>query len=284
MGNGKRVRLISFGAGSEDYRNSARRVVRQSRVFREITESFALDEQHLDSAFRKAFARIDPSASRGFGFWAWKPYLVRQHLQQLEYGDILIYLDGGAEVNPKGHSRFIEYLDITAQRGFLCFAMPYQHRNWCKKDPMLELGPEFYFRNQLSAAFFMLLKTEQTVKLVDLWYELASASGGKLLQDGDTSHDQLPDFKEHRHDQALLTVAAFKLNLVGQSPDETYFDHWPEAKKFPFLLLRNRTGESVLNYRLSSGPRKFMMNVLMPFLARNVFKYHVRNIVRRLFG
>jgi len=279
------VRLITFGGGTNDYRQAAERIVNQAKAFPEINDAISYTESDLDAGFYDLFWDIDHQKTRGFGFWSWKPFLIKRALESLNNGDILIYVDAGAELNSRGHARFVEYLDYTAREDFLCFAMPLQHRDWCKQAPELNLGPEFYFRNQLSAAFLMMRKSSKTIQLVDHWLMLSSLDGGKLLKDptGLEIQENLK-LKDHRHDQALLTVSVFLLGMPVKAPDETYFNNWSLGSDYPVLLLRNRQGESILEYRISKGVRRFLFNLFMPWLASPIFKYHVRNVKKRLLG
>ena len=82
-----------------------------------------LNEFDLNPEFYNKFKNKLLSGSRGFGYWAWKPQIILQTLEQMNYGDILQYTDTGCHLNNQGIRRLLEYFNITnnSETGILAF-------------------------------------------------------------------------------------------------------------------------------------------------------------------
>jgi hypothetical protein len=214
-----------------------------------------LSESALPEDVMGLFAPLRFDQIRGFGYWAWKPYLIKEKIDSLDDGDVLIYLDAGFEINPSGGHRFTYYLDFVARHDFLVFPIPHQHRSWVKPHSSLKIERQNYFRNQVYAGFIMLKVSDVSRRIVQKWYDLAFEDGGSALTDSVQGGQTIEDgFMEHRHDQAILTHVVISENLPVLDRDETSHTPWINGKDYPFLCLRNRTGVSRIGRLLNPWP------------------------------
>jgi hypothetical protein len=55
----------------------------------------------LDDEFKLNFKDI-LREQRGGGYWIWKPYIIKKHLDKINDNDILIYMDAGCSINING--------------------------------------------------------------------------------------------------------------------------------------------------------------------------------------
>jgi len=238
------VRLITFGAGSKEYRESAERLITQSKDFPSIDERKAYNDTDLPPEYHELF-----SALTGFGFYSWKPYLIYTELLKLELNDILVYIDAGCELNKRGIRRFDDYLSYTSKNDVLLFEMQHQNRHWTKNHPKLLGYPEHYYRNQLAATIIFLKNNERARQLAKAWLDLCAYENGALLKPPEEHELQLPGFMKHRCDQSCLSLCAYQHN-INTIPDETWFQDWSYARNQPILALRNKTGVSILDQKL----------------------------------
>jgi len=250
------VRLITFGGGSANFRESAHRLIAQSKDFGSITERKAYTDADLPPAYYELFSGLT-----GFGFYSWKPYLIYSELLQMETNDILVYIDAGCELNKLGTVRFDDYLSYTSKNGVLLFEQQHHNRLWTKNHPMLLGYPEHYFRNQLVATVMFLKNTEQTQEFVKAWLDLCSYENGTLLKPPGENEPQPPGFKNHRCDQSCLSICAYQHNMITM-PDESWFEDWSYARNYPILAIRNRTGTSVLKKKLKIRVFKRIKQIL----------------------
>jgi hypothetical protein len=155
---------------------------------------------------------------RGYGFWKWKPMILNYALSgrdvgiQLEDGDILIYSDAGVE--------FLEpvqtVIDRMDQDVFL-FGNEHEHAHWCKRDIVNEVWPSLArnshdawlrFGNQVQASVIFFRVNDYTRRFVKEWLDWCLFEGGRLIDDSPSRTPNHPEFKENRHDQAILTTLA----------------------------------------------------------------------------
>lgn len=246
------VKLITFGGDGRNYVNSAQRVARDGLKFDAISSASAFCESDLDEAYDQLFPNFAERYPRGFGLWSWKPYLVSRELRKLPEGDVLLYVDGGCELNSLGLSRFDAYLQFVEQNDVLVFELTHKNKLFTKSHLEFSAIDGFGESMQISATILFLKKCKRTQEFVDDWLAMCAANDGELLKDVDKS-TQSPEFVDHRHDQSVLTFVARKLG-IKPLPDDTYVEKpkflfgWPKyarrALKQPILTMRNREGMS----------------------------------------
>ncbi len=250
-----RIFFITFGAGDKEMQEAAKRLGDQALDSGFFDEIEVLSESDLPVDVMNLFSPVRFDQSRGFGFWAWKPYLINRKIDSLQDGDVLVYLDAGFEINPRGGHRFTYYLDFVARHDFLVFPIPQQHRYWVKPHSSLKIDRHNYFRNQVYAGFVMLKVSDTSRRIVNKWHNLSFEDGGSALTDWVEDGQTLEaGFREHRHDQAILTHVVISENLTVLDRDETSHTPWINGYDYPFLCLRNRTGVSRIGRLLNPWP------------------------------
>ena len=273
--------FITFGAGSLDIQGAARRLEKQAVESGFFDEVRVFSAESLPEDLVQLFSPLEFSKIRGFGYWAWKPFIIRQTLATLVDGDVLIYMDAGCEINIRGRDRYTYYLDYVARNEVLVFPMPYQHRFWVKPHPSLRTKNLHYFRNQVSAAFFMVRAGDLSRKLVDSWFETSVRDSGSAITDKQTGGDSPPvGFIEHRHDQAVLSHFVYELSVPVLDRDETYHAVWHKAREYPFFALRNKSPHSQLRYRLSAPYVRAFLYVLSPLIDQDYFMGNLKLLVK----
>ncbi len=154
-GRSPKIFFITFGAGNNEIEEAAQRLGKQALGCGFFDEIEILSESDLPDDVMNLFSPVRFDQTRGFGFWAWKPYLINRKIDSLQDGDVLVYLDAGFEINPSGAHRFNYYLDFVARHDVLVFPLPEQHRLWVKPHSALKIETQNYFRNQVNAGFVM---------------------------------------------------------------------------------------------------------------------------------
>lgn len=253
-----KVKLITFAAGNSDFRAAAQRLSVQANSFPLIDEVEIFDEIFISELSTEAQAFISKNKQTGYGYWVWKPFLVRRELERLDLGDVLIYLDAGCEINERGIDRFTHYLDFVARNRGLFFTLPRQQRHWSKFETR---NLSNYFRNQIVGGIFILEKSNYTLKLVEEWVDL-SAKDGFAFIDNELREPALEGFVAHRNDQATLSEVVFNNSNMIFGPDETFFEEWSEAREFPLLAMRNKSSKSLLTYHFGSPTFKLRQRIV----------------------
>lgn len=261
-----RIFFITFGAGDKDIKAAAKRLGNQAFDSGFFDDIEVLSESDLPDEVMSLFSPLRFDQIRGFGFWAWKPYLINKKIESLQDGDVLVYLDAGFEINPSGGHRFTYYLDFVARNDFLVFPIPHQQRYWVKPHSSLNIEKQDYFRNQVYAGFIMLKVSDTSRRIVRRWYDLSFEDRGSALTDLVEKGQALePGFMEHRHDQAILSHVVISEKLPVLDRDETSHTPWINGYYYPFLCLRNRTGVSRIGKLLNPWP------IVLMRLGKNIY-------------
>jgi hypothetical protein len=236
-----KIRVITFGAGSQGIERSLQRLKNQAKKFSWFDEVITHSEASLGNDYFSALSRGVLLNPKGFGLWSWKPYIIERELKSMNEGDILVYLDAGVEINQRGSSRFTYYLDHLAREDVLVFSLDHQHRQWTKLDTRIFDYGQNYFRNQVVAGVLMFRVSPKSLGIVSRWKDLCFLDGGQLLEDPSLEQNQQHyDLIEHRHDQSVLSKVVFDTG-IPTLPDETIFIPWRRGRNFPFLALRNKS-------------------------------------------
>lgn len=244
--------LLTFGDGSERWRRAAKRLMRQaegSRWFGNVTAWDASDLEAADPHFFVDRAGLYRGAALGFGYWSWKPFMLRWYLENPDLGaDRILYLDSGVHLNTSASARrrFCEYETLVHERSVLlmqCQGLP--EREWTKSQVLTRLmvDSSACVSSQIMATLLMVDRSDKAISFCREWEALTMEDGGQLLLDPETKLEAGPDLRAHRHDQSILSCLAKSSNLEP-IPDEAYFaPNWGRGGvNYPLWAVRNRTG------------------------------------------
>lgn len=147
-------------------------------------------------------------APRGAGYWAWKPFIIRYEMMKVPTDCYLIYSDAGLE--------FIDPVQTVIDRmdqDIFLFGNEHEHTHWCKRDIIYEImrnEPPVMFWKQAQASVIFFRVNDYTRKFVKEWLDWCLFEGGRLIDDSPSRTPNHPEFKENRHDQAILTTLAYR--------------------------------------------------------------------------
>jgi hypothetical protein len=175
---------------------------------------------------------------RGCGYWIWKPFIINENINLLQDGDTLIYSDAGCEII----SDVNEIIKVMDQDLFLFTSGHLQHE-WCKMDVMeaiLRGSTGLFVDNhlQVQASLIFIRVSDYTRRLAKEWLLWCQMPG--LIDDSPSVLPNHPNFKEHRHDQAILSALAIRENItLHWWPDAIWFQNqrhrWPDDKYPPMV-------------------------------------------------
>lgn len=152
-------------------------------------------------------------ATRGFGWFIWKPFLMLDALSRVNDGDIVLFTDADTyPIQPLN----VLYDICAAQGGVMLFdAATCWHRHWCKRDCFIIMGQDEprYNGAQVQhavARFFLFQKGPWLVN--QFLMEWLAYVVNPLCNTFDKSiyAPEYGEFKEHRCEQAVLTNLAHK--------------------------------------------------------------------------
>lgn len=248
-----RYKVLSFAGGDPIWSRSASRLYRQASRSASVASIKIYGPESLLSLptvrERRAKAFLE-SNKRGFGYWSWKPLIVAHELMSLPaHLDGVIWLDVGCTLNFSNResvARWNSYQDESEELSYKFFRLngPNTHSEWTKKQAFDHYQlPEALNRNLFTASAFLVSKSSDGIELVQNWMDACFLDNGRLLVDSAPGELESKSFREHRHDQSLISLELEKLNYLGAA-DETFFPNsWnSDGASYPIWTSRLRSG------------------------------------------
>lgn len=202
------IHFINYS--SNGFKNSQIQAIEIAKSYGFSTQPFS--DKDLEEEFKIKNKNI-LEQKRGAGYWLWKPYIINKKLKEIPKDDYLIYMDSGACFvrNPQ---IFIEMID---KRGILLFDMIQKMSRWTKGDCFFKLTEfkdisVYKEKNQIQATYIFLKKCDFSLSFIEKW--LNKCEDEDLITDKKNVYmENSQDFIDHRHDQSILSLLAFKENI-----------------------------------------------------------------------
>jgi hypothetical protein len=232
--------FITFGAGAQNYYDAGERLLQQAKNIDIFDQCILYTDRDLkeDKPFWQDHGSFIENNRRGYGYWIWKPYLIKKTMDQCANGDMLLYCDSGCEIDSKKADLFPQFFEIAKQdkivstKAHCCI-----ERHWNKMDLLIEMGLQnesahlFHYDEQRQTGVILFYVCDETRNLVNKW--LALASDYHLIDDTPSIAPNYHDYIEHRHDQSIFSLLT-KQQSISSHTQMTCVEY-----------IRNRTGASV---------------------------------------
>lgn len=179
------------------------------------------DESFLDDEI-KHYCDNNP---RGYGFWIWKPIMIKKYLEKINFGDLLMYCDAGCTINSNGSERFNEYVKMLSSEekynDIITFNTDYEEKKWTKMDTFdfFNLHSLMDSKHVIATSIF-LKKTDNTLDLINEW-EYVCVNHRNLIDDSSSKNPNSEFFMDNRHDQSIFSMVVKKYDTIKLT-DETY--------------------------------------------------------------
>lgn len=151
------------------------------------------------------------NGGRGFGWFAWKPFIILNALSRVQDGDIILFTDG--DTYPV-HDLTVLFDTCAKLGGVMLFAANgWLNNQWCKKDCYVVMAQdEERYRNcQAGVARFMLFQKGPWHVQQFLMEWLAYCLNPRATTfDPSVLGAEYKGFEEHRTEQAIMTLLAHK--------------------------------------------------------------------------
>lgn len=198
--------MIHITLFATDNMSTAARLCKQSAFRNGVNTGWVWNEYSLKQTDFYVQNKLILDQPRGFGFWAWKPFIILDIMNtRCNEGDILIYSDAGVEFINN-----VEHIISRMDQDIFLFGNMYDHQHWCKMDTMKELDV-YPNGKQVQASVIFFRVNAMTKLFVYEW--LSYCVNPHLIDDSPSESPNHPEFREHRHDQAILTCFAYAQGL-----------------------------------------------------------------------
>ena len=230
--------------------------VRRLGIFDEVIGFHAADLDEEFWAQHGDFVRANP---KGYGYWIWKIWLLHRMLKRLRADDILVYADAGCIVtgNAAAQAALLSVFARLQHAPCGIAARRMRHldiRRLCKADTWRGLGVRetemgkmhLYMSNK-----YVLRKCPAAMRVVAAGMALLQAQRYELFDDTPSRAPNMPQFKKHRHDQAILSIL---FNQYGCEPWEAADDMFYAARFRARAYFDRLAGESEPRWQQGLAP------------------------------
>ena len=239
------LHLISYG--NDNFKNSKVRLFDEcieSKFFHNIN---IYNYNDLDTNFVHDFEKIF-RYPRGNGYWIWKPYLIKKKLEEINDGEIVIYLDAGCTLNKYATNKFNEYIELLNNYNIVCFNSGYPEKNYTTNEIFKQFNinenSNSYNSEQLIATALLIKKCKNTEYIFDNIMKILYCNPLIITDFYNNDISNNNDFITNRHDQSIISLAIkeFGENIKVIPKDETWFVPFGnnESLKYPFWATKLR--------------------------------------------
>jgi hypothetical protein len=236
--------LVTFGDGRTGWKNASRRLLREARATDLFEWQLNLDLKWLriqdPESSRLITLLRENKKYRGFGYWIWKPSILHWAHKNFPNSHI-VYVDAGSHLrSDEGHQKTLESTLIRAENfGSLAWDLPKHNEiQWTKSEAIALLDPPFehLLSNQVQGGYISIPPSKNRKEFTEQWREISLLLDGFYFTD-ELRSPQSPEFKEHRHDQSILSLLWKQYQFYSEE-DKTF----PSIENdFPIISSRNNT-------------------------------------------
>lgn len=241
MYNNHHIYFVSF---ANSRFASQKRIKREAADIHYFDHIFVGDEKMLEPWYYKKYK--DRWPERGFGYWQWKPYLIRRVMDRMNEGDYLVYADAGCSLNPRGIPKLNEYLQMVTNSpcGVLGFDQHFREAEWTKADLFEYFGvlgnSKYMEHGQVAGTCIFIQKKPNSQRLIDEWHYIMHFHHD-LATDSPSILPNVSSFQEHRHDQSVFSLLMVKYGGIELPVEEIFTEgDWEEMKNYPIWATRYR--------------------------------------------
>lgn len=116
------INLCSFA--SPDLKRSALRVINEAKKIKLYKKIKVFSREDLNLSEKRFLKKVlSEGKTRGYGYWFWKPLIIKKFLLSLKNNEILNYIDVGSHINLDGFKRLNYYINLVkkSEKGVLVF-------------------------------------------------------------------------------------------------------------------------------------------------------------------
>ena len=211
---GDKRKIVFVTYADENYADRQAKLTARAMISGQMNKVISYNREWLTASKFYLENKSILDEKKGGGYFLWKPYVILQALKDLEENDIVFYLD--SEDIFKGDVRSfllrkLKDIDILLTNG----GRP--NEEWTKRDCFIKMGCDkkaYWDTIQLEAGILAVKKTAFSIRILKEW--LHWCSDYRILGDEKSvMGKELSAFKEHRHDQSILTNLKVKYDLYS---------------------------------------------------------------------
>lgn len=296
--------LITFADGSESIKSAGNRLRNQAINSEAFTKVIVVNKQilHESGQVGDELLNFMVSQNRGFGFWVWKPVILKLAAEGY-WGDykFITYMDAGCEFvgNYFSLKRMNEFLESAEKQNIVAFSTSHSEEIYSKKKVLNILNDEQEkTKPQVEATTIFIKNSEFSRDFIYVWLEMSILNNFSNLDD--EIENESDNFLEHRHDQSVFSVLYKNYRLRSLKNEHPVMKNSETIAllsciafaSWPIWQVRNRTGESRIKGKCNSNligafsygifPFRSTLRTFVRFLKGMKFylKYRISNSIK----
>lgn len=242
---------IFFTFGNWRYSESVDALCEQAKLYTDTVYGYR--EGDIPSWFYRKNKNLFKD-NRGFGYWVWKAFFIKELLNNAKEDDVFMYADAGNAIIQDIAPLF--NICKNDEKGIILYDNSdgnMDHRNhknahWTKSDcfNLLGLAEQKYLQgNQVNASYLTFRKNDFSVKFFDVF--LQACENYNIISDAPNITENFnKDFIDHRHDQSVLSLLSIRYNItVKRDPSQWGMGRYNINSEYPQLFNHHR--KNILN-------------------------------------
>jgi hypothetical protein len=199
-------------------------------------------ENNLNYDFLNSHYNFIMNNKRGYGYWIWKSQIIKQHIDLLNDGEILLYCDSGCQLN----NTKLAYINLnkyikrakSAETTILSFNTNCSSEEFTKEDLFITMNCNNKSVDQISATVLLIIINNGTRNLINGWVYYTT-SNYHNIDDSPSINPNYVNFNDHRHDQSVFSILGYKYNIyINKNEIDTFTNGWEEGKQYPINAKR----------------------------------------------
>ena len=200
-----KLKIISFGS-NEEYINLAEKTVQSVKNLYSKSETKVFKPKDLPYEIND-YAKI---YSRGYGYWIWKPYIIKEALTKINKNDIVLYIDGRSGLRKTGKPiRWLDNFILENKFDIACWQMIHKEMSWTNGDIIsafnLDLNSELVKTGQFAGTFHAWRKNLRSLDFLNEWLNFL-LDNREICRDEVSKNLNHKKFIGNRHDQSVFSL------------------------------------------------------------------------------
>jgi len=237
--NKRKIVFITYG--DNNFRLQKKHLLTLAKKSGYFDTCLAYGPKELNNNFLNKYEEILKN-KKGAGFWIWKHQIIKQQLEKVNDGDIVVYSDAGSSLNLNAGNKFNEYIDILSHSKYstLRFKNDQIEKYWTSKEIFDYFGihPESKEGNsqQYLAGHIIVKKSESLREQLNEVDKLLDKD--MYLITDKYSNNQIEGYRSNRHDQSILSIIS-KIYGCEEKENEVWFKQKEKLQfEYPFLAVQ----------------------------------------------
>lgn len=220
-----KIHFITFANSDSNF--SQNRIVFEAEKM-DIFDSITFyTEKDFDEEFLSRCGENIKKYKRGYGYWSWKPYIIKKELEKINNGDVVLYADSGCMFIHQNKDELKRWINIVSksESGILspCYG-PYIEHDWSRGDLYKYINETYNHDNidifdkaiQCGCGISLYCKNDKCIDFVNNWYDIMT-NHFHLCTDEPSSFPNHPNFRENRHDQSVFSMLSkiYKIETIN---------------------------------------------------------------------